>query len=170
MRFWEISNSEPSLEAFKVPEPSHEHSDSESSARSLDFKLSEDNWVKHEEVVASYADLRAVLKEVDERKTLLKSLDRVSKTLEADSALKATMKAIADTNTINSNNITGLTKLLRNANLPEIMTKLNAFQTSLNSLSSQCASILESLKEDPEFNQRLLKVAEGYIQNSARLI
>ncbi|GJQ91031.1 hypothetical protein Tco_0002170 [Tanacetum coccineum] len=50
---------------------------------------------------------------VDERSTLLKSLNRVSQTLEADSTLKATI-------------------------------------------------ISESLKEDLEFNQRLLKAAEGF--------
>ncbi|GKC55004.1 hypothetical protein Tco_1077749, partial [Tanacetum coccineum] len=32
-----------------------------------------------------------------------------------------------------------------------------------------CASISDSLKEEPEFNQRLLRAAEGYIQNSTRL-
>ncbi|GJV29054.1 hypothetical protein Tco_1385502 [Tanacetum coccineum] len=33
----------------------------------------------------------------------------------------------------------------------------------------ECASISDSLKEEPEFNQRLLRAAEGYIQNSTRL-
>ncbi|GJW93239.1 hypothetical protein Tco_0172911 [Tanacetum coccineum] len=77
-------------------------------------QLSEDNWAKHEEVSASYVDLRAVVEEyaeendfnrnrtekainntmefiekinkarVDERSTLLKSLNRVLETLEAD--------------------------------------------------------------------------------------
>nr|GEU94533.1 coatomer subunit zeta-1-like [Tanacetum cinerariifolium] len=42
-------------------------------------------------------------------------------------------------------------------------------KTSINYLSSQCGSISESLKEDSKFNQRLLKAAEGYIQNSAQL-
>ncbi|GKA67742.1 hypothetical protein Tco_0767659, partial [Tanacetum coccineum] len=159
----------------------------------------EDNWVKHEEAAASYADLRAVVKEyakenadhrsqantlmnntmdlierinaarVDKRTTLLKSLNRVSETLEADSTLKAAMQAMLETKTTTSSNIASLTELLRNAKFPEILTQLNSFQTSFNSLSSQCASITESLKEDPEFNQRLLRVVEGYIQNSARL-
>ncbi|GKA78434.1 hypothetical protein Tco_0784971 [Tanacetum coccineum] len=106
---------------------------------------------------------------VDERSTLLKSLNRVFKTLEADSTLKATMQAMAETNTTTFGNVTNLIELLRNSKLPEILTKLNGFQASLNSLSSQCASILESLKEDPEFNQILLKAVEGYIQNSTRL-
>ncbi|GJY44268.1 hypothetical protein Tco_0432481 [Tanacetum coccineum] len=42
--------------------------------------------------------------------------------------------------------------------------------TSLNDPSTQCASISESLQEDPEFNLRLLKAVEGYIHNSTRLI
>ncbi|GKB42044.1 hypothetical protein Tco_0886986 [Tanacetum coccineum] len=68
-----------------------------------------------------------------------------------------------------SGTINNLTDLLRNANLPEIITQLNTFQTSLNTLISQCASISYSLKEDLEFNQRLLNAAEGYILNSTRL-
>ncbi|GKD42724.1 hypothetical protein Tco_1267369 [Tanacetum coccineum] len=76
---------------------------------------------------------------------------------------------MAETNTTTSGNITELIKLLRNAKLLEIITQLNAFQISLNTLSSQCANISESLKEELEFNQRLLRVAEGYIQNSTRL-
>ncbi|GKC87069.1 hypothetical protein Tco_1147718 [Tanacetum coccineum] len=133
--------------------------------------LSEDNWVKHEEATASYADLRVAVEgftteadnnrnnydivinsvmesvekingaRIKERITLLKALNRVSKTLEADSALKASKQKMEDTNTNTSSNITNLTVLLRD-----------------------CASISDSLKEDPEFNQRLLKAAEGYIQ------
>ncbi|GJT86038.1 hypothetical protein Tco_1067755 [Tanacetum coccineum] len=106
---------------------------------------------------------------VDERATILKSLNRVSKTLEVDSNLKSSMQNLVESNTTNPGNITGLTELLRNANLLEILTQMNAFQTSLNALSTQCANISESLKEDPEFNQRLLKAAECYIQNSTRL-
>ncbi|GKB88017.1 hypothetical protein Tco_0960289 [Tanacetum coccineum] len=145
------------------PEPLHQHSDSESSAGSL---ILEDNWVKHEEAAASYAYLKATVEgfaaeadnnrnnfdiainsvmesgeqingaRVEEHNSLLKALNRVSETLEADFALKATMQKMADTNTSTSGNITNLTKLLRNANLPEILTQLNAFQTSLNSFSS----------------------------------
>nr|GEW52364.1 hypothetical protein [Tanacetum cinerariifolium] len=48
-----------------------------------------------------------------------------------------------------------------NRNQTEIMTQLNAYHTSINSLSSQCTSISESLKEDREFNQRLLRAAKG---------
>ncbi|GKF32681.1 hypothetical protein Tco_0102479 [Tanacetum coccineum] len=105
---------------------------------------------------------------LDERITLLKSLNRVSETLEVESALKLAMQAMAETNTSTSGNITSHAELLRNSKLPEIMTQLNGFQTSINSLSSQCASISQSLKEDPAFNQRLLRAAEGYIHNFAR--
>ncbi|GJV24064.1 hypothetical protein Tco_1376759 [Tanacetum coccineum] len=62
---------------------------------------------------------------VDEHITLLKSLNIVSETLEVDSTLKATMQAMAETNTTTSGNITSLTELLRNAKLPEILTQLN---------------------------------------------
>nr|GEU63676.1 hypothetical protein [Tanacetum cinerariifolium] len=105
---------------------------------------------------------------VDERITILKYLNIVSETLEADSALKATIQTMAETNTTTSGNITSLTELLRNEKLPDIMTQLNVFQTSINSLSSQCASISESLKEYLEFNQRLLKSVEGRRKGIAR--
>ncbi|GKB24047.1 hypothetical protein Tco_0863448 [Tanacetum coccineum] len=68
---------------------------------------------------------------VDEHTTLLKSLNIVSETLEADSTLKATMQAMAETNTTTSSNITSLTELLRNAKLPEILTQLNDYSELL---------------------------------------
>ncbi|GKD02310.1 hypothetical protein Tco_1177284 [Tanacetum coccineum] len=55
---------------------------------------------------------------ISECSTLLKSLHRVSETLEANLALKATIQAIEETNTTTSGNITSLTEFLRNANLP----------------------------------------------------
>nr|GEU48891.1 hypothetical protein [Tanacetum cinerariifolium] len=58
---------------------------------------------------------------VDERAKLLKSLNRLSKTLEADFALKKEMKKMAESNTIISRNVTNLTKMLRNAQLLEGM-------------------------------------------------
>ncbi|GJU36024.1 hypothetical protein Tco_1184378 [Tanacetum coccineum] len=109
------------------------------------------NWVKHDEATASYVDLRAevegfaveadnnrnnydiiinsVMESVEqvngarikERTTFLKALNMVSETLEADSALKATMQKMADTNTTTSNNISNLTELLSDAKLPEII-------------------------------------------------
>ncbi|GJT53571.1 hypothetical protein Tco_0988625 [Tanacetum coccineum] len=66
---------------------------------------------------------------VDERAKLLKSLNRVSETLEADSTLKESMQNMAKSNNITSGNII----------------------------------------KKPEFNQRLLKATEGYIQNSTML-
>nr|GEU88872.1 hypothetical protein [Tanacetum cinerariifolium] len=73
----------------------------------------------------------------EEHTTFLKALNRVSKTLEADFTLKASMQKMAKTKTTASSNITSLTELLMNANLPEILTQMNAFHTSLNSLSLQ---------------------------------
>ncbi|GKB30664.1 hypothetical protein Tco_0870065 [Tanacetum coccineum] len=62
-------------------------------------QVAEDNLDKHEEVVASYADLRAVVEGyyeenagVDERAKLLKAFNKVSETLKANSALKEAMK------------------------------------------------------------------------------
>nr|GEY06813.1 hypothetical protein [Tanacetum cinerariifolium] len=81
--------------------------------------------------------------------------EKVSEILKVYSALKATMQTMAETNTTTYANITSLTKLIRNAKLPEIMTQINIFQTSINSLSSQCSSILESITKDLEFNQRI---------------
>ncbi|GKB71136.1 hypothetical protein Tco_0932548 [Tanacetum coccineum] len=65
--------------------------------------------------------------------------------------------------------------------ITKVIIKLNDFQSTLTTFSTQSASISESLKEEPKFNQRLLKVvlefnqrllkaAEGYIHNSSRLI
>ncbi|GKG29176.1 hypothetical protein Tco_0416541, partial [Tanacetum coccineum] len=112
---------------------------------------------KHEEVAASYADLRAAVEgfaieaynnkntydiainsfmenvektnaaRIKEHTTVLMALNRVTKTLEADLALKVSMQKMADTNTTTSGIINDLTELLRNANLPEIITQLNAF-------------------------------------------
>ncbi|GKG17634.1 hypothetical protein Tco_0362591, partial [Tanacetum coccineum] len=108
---------------------------------------------KHEEAVASYAYLRAAAEEyadnraqtnaainktmdhidrinkerVGERTSLLKTLNKVFKTLEADSALKEAMQNKVDTNTITSGNITSLIELLRNAKLLEILTQMNSF-------------------------------------------
>ncbi|GKC87621.1 hypothetical protein Tco_1148270 [Tanacetum coccineum] len=50
--------------------------------------------------------------------------------------MKASMQKMAETNTTTSGSISDLTELLRNANLPAIITQLDAFQTSLNTLSS----------------------------------
>ncbi|GKB91492.1 hypothetical protein Tco_0963764 [Tanacetum coccineum] len=65
----------------------------------LFVQVAEDNLDKHEEVVASYADLRAIVEGyyeenagVDERAKLLKALNRVFETLKANSALKEEMK------------------------------------------------------------------------------
>ncbi|GJT28321.1 hypothetical protein Tco_0908596 [Tanacetum coccineum] len=129
-------------------------------------QVAEDNWTKHEEDGASYADLKDFIEEyykenvdhraqtdkhfqetmtshnkiskagVDERAKLLKSLNRVSETLKADSALKEEMKKMAESNTTISGNITNLIELLKNAKLPEVITKLDAFHSTLNTLST----------------------------------
>nr|GEW57116.1 hypothetical protein [Tanacetum cinerariifolium] len=57
------------------------------------------------------------------RPELLKALNRVFKTLEANYVLKNDMKKMAKTTTTTSGNLTSLAKLLRNANLPEVLTK-----------------------------------------------
>ncbi|GJR00805.1 hypothetical protein Tco_0523789 [Tanacetum coccineum] len=190
----------------KQPESSHAKdtyvSDSEFSSCSETFR-SYDNFIPitkmHEEVAASYADLRDSIEDyyeenvdhraqtdklvqetmstldkiskagIDERAKLLKSLNRVSETLEAEFALKEEINKMVESHNTTSGNLSSLTKLLYNVRLPEILTKLDVFQSILNTLSTQCASISKSLKKEPEFNQRLLRVAEGYIQNSVRL-
>ncbi|GJS95878.1 hypothetical protein Tco_0802846 [Tanacetum coccineum] len=130
----------------------------------------EDNWEKHEEAVVSYADLKASIKEYYEE-----NVDHMDQT---DKIVQETMtnldkikeiKKIAESNNTTSRTITSLTKLLRNAQLPEVITKLNDIWSTITILSIQCASKSESLKEEPEFNQRLYRAAEGYIQNSSRL-
>ncbi|GJU50444.1 hypothetical protein Tco_1219999, partial [Tanacetum coccineum] len=162
-------------------------------------QVTEDNWEKQEEADVSYSDFKASIKEyyeenfdhrtqtdkliqermfnldkinkarVDKRAKFLKSLNKISETLVTDSSLKQEMKKMAESNTTISGNITNLNELLINAHLPDVITRLNDFQSTLTTLSTQCASISESLKEEPDFNQRLLKAVEGYIQSSSRL-
>ncbi|GJY93864.1 hypothetical protein Tco_0509646 [Tanacetum coccineum] len=87
--------------------------------------------LKHE--IETMSNLDKISKAgVDERAKLLKSLNRVSETLEADSALKEEMKNMAESNT---------------------------------TISSNCASISKSLKEEPEYNERLLRVVEAGISS-----
>ncbi|GJT42210.1 hypothetical protein Tco_0950925 [Tanacetum coccineum] len=155
--------------------------------------LSEDNWVKHEESIASYADLRVAVEgftieadnnrnnydivinnvmesvekingaRIKERTTLLKALNRVSKTLEADSALKASKQKMEDTNTNTSSNITNLTVLLRERESRLGFVTAVMWYEGEGGWGVQDLVGTDSLKEDPEFNQRLLKAAEGYI-------
>ncbi|GKC98024.1 hypothetical protein Tco_1168299 [Tanacetum coccineum] len=73
---------------------------------------------------------------IDERAKLLKALNRVSETLEADSVLKEDMKKMAEAYTTTSGNLSGLTRLINNAKLPELLTKLEGFQSTLNTLST----------------------------------
>ncbi|GKA41267.1 hypothetical protein Tco_0733860 [Tanacetum coccineum] len=142
---------------------------------------------KHEEATISYADLKATIEgyyeenvdhryqtdklvketmdnldktskaRVEDRAKLLKAINRVFETLETDSALKEVMKKMVESTNTTSDNLTSPTELLRNAHLPYVLTKLNAFQSTLNTLSTQCASITKSLKEEHAFNQILLR-------------
>ncbi|GJT07248.1 hypothetical protein Tco_0841710 [Tanacetum coccineum] len=135
------------------PSPHKEQAlDSKSSSHSETFRPF-DNYMtitkrqleKHEEADASYADLKDVVAEFDvEADKNRNNYDTVINSVMADSVLKALMLKMAKTNTATSGNITGLTELLRSA------------------------KFLELIKE-PECNQRLLRAAEGYIQNSTRL-
>ncbi|GJZ83697.1 hypothetical protein Tco_0648870 [Tanacetum coccineum] len=159
----------------------------------------EDNWTKHEEDSASYADLKASIEEyykenvdhkaqtdklvyeimsnldkiskagVDVRAKLMKSLNKVSETLKSDSALKEEMKKMAESNTTISGNITNLTGLLRNAKLPEVITKLDAFKSTLNTLSTQLAKIANILKAInlPSFHQRITIIESSQVTMQA---
>nr|GEY15518.1 hypothetical protein [Tanacetum cinerariifolium] len=71
---------------------------------------------------------------IDERTKLLKALNRVSKTLDADSALKEEMKQMAESHNTTSGNFSSFTELLNNAKLLEILTKMDVFQSTLNTL------------------------------------
>ncbi|GJV69690.1 hypothetical protein Tco_1485199 [Tanacetum coccineum] len=75
-------------------------------------------------------------KELMTEENFSKTLNRVSKTLEADSALKEAMQKMDESNNTTFGNITSLAELLRNAQLPEILNQLNSFQSTLNTLSS----------------------------------
>ncbi|GJW63204.1 hypothetical protein Tco_0115088 [Tanacetum coccineum] len=60
------------------------------------------------------------------------------------------MKKMAKSNNAASGNITNLTKLLKNAQLPEVITKLDAFQSTLTTLSTYLKAI-----NLPSFHQRI---------------
>ncbi|GKB59697.1 hypothetical protein Tco_0915883 [Tanacetum coccineum] len=64
---------------------------------------------------------------IDERAKLLKALNRVSETLEADSTLKEEMKKMVESYNTTSGNLLGLTKLVNNVKLLELLTKLEGF-------------------------------------------
>nr|GEX83439.1 hypothetical protein [Tanacetum cinerariifolium] len=74
---------------------------------------------------------------IDERAKLLKALNRVFETLEADSILKEEMQKMVEFYNTTSGNLSGLTKLINNAILLEPLTKLEGFQSTLNTLSTQ---------------------------------
>nr|GEX42443.1 hypothetical protein [Tanacetum cinerariifolium] len=149
-KFVDASNSESSLcfETFKPFDnymPISERQlvrNLQNISKVLYAQVVEDNWVNHKEADASYANLRAVVEgfatnadnnwnhynitinsvmgtidqingaRIEEKTTFLKALSIVSETLEANT----------------------------NAKLPEIFTQFNAFQTSLNTISSQSSS------------------------------
>nr|GEU54679.1 hypothetical protein [Tanacetum cinerariifolium] len=209
----EISTKESLSEEHQSPspykeQPEYSHAKDTDASYSKSYSCLEtfrsyDNFVpvtertKHEEVAASYANLRGFIKEyykenvnhrartdklvqetmstldkisksgVDERAKLLKSLNRVSKTLESDSALKEEMKMMVESNTTISGNITSLTDLLRNVQLLEVITKLKRKHMKLEPQirkSLKCnRSILEGVPfvnnvviEEPDYTKRLL--------------
>ncbi|GJW65509.1 hypothetical protein Tco_0117393 [Tanacetum coccineum] len=124
----EISTKEPVSEEHQSstphteqPESSHametDASDSEASIEeyyeeNVDHRAQTDKLIEE-----TMSNLDKISKAgVDERAKLLKSLNRVSETLEADSALKEEMKNMAESNTTISGNVTNLTKLLKMPN------------------------------------------------------
>ncbi|GKC45568.1 hypothetical protein Tco_1063290 [Tanacetum coccineum] len=130
-------------------------------------QVTKDHWEKHEEAAASYADPRDTMDGyyeenvdhrdqtdklvkktmnhldkisqagLDERAELLKTLNRVSETLKANYTLGEAMQKMAESNNTTSGKIICLTELLRNAQIPEILNQLNAFQSTLKALSVQ---------------------------------
>nr|GEY62777.1 hypothetical protein [Tanacetum cinerariifolium] len=129
-------------------------------SQALYDRITMDYCNKHEEDDASYADLGYSIEgyydeNVDHR-------DQTNK------LVKETIKII---NNISKDGINERAKLLKTLNRVSKTLEVDSdgFQSTFNIISTQYASISDSLKEKPEFNQRLLKAAEGYIQNSARL-
>nr|GEV20234.1 retrovirus-related Pol polyprotein from transposon TNT 1-94 [Tanacetum cinerariifolium] len=160
-------------------------------SQALYDRIAADFKDQHEEVVASYADLKAsiegyydenfdhmdqtdnLVKEtmktidninkfgIDERAKLLKALNRFSETLEVDSTLKEEIKKMAESYNTTSGNLSGLKKLINNAKLLELLTKLKGFWSTLITLSTHAliptapllevyASIGENLEKQPE--------------------
>nr|GEV95926.1 hypothetical protein [Tanacetum cinerariifolium] len=94
-------------------------------------QLTSDYSEKHKEAAVSYVDVNAFIEGTDRAK-LLKALNRVSETLETYYVLKNDMKKMAETTTTTSGNLTSLAELLTNANLPEVLTKLDGSRMSFS--------------------------------------
>ncbi|GJY97748.1 hypothetical protein Tco_0514658 [Tanacetum coccineum] len=145
------------------PQPTEHHSPEPSKEMSPFLHISlepslEASWKPKKAVVEEYVE------ENDDHKTQTKK------------AMNNTIELIEKINKSRFNECTNLLKSLNKVS--ETLKDDSALKapcrpwkkpTPLYLATSSCASISESLKEDPEFNQRLLKAAEGYIQNSARL-
>nr|GEW02772.1 copia protein [Tanacetum cinerariifolium] len=98
-------------------------------------RITADYLNKHEEVVASYADLMASIEE----------------TFKVDSVLKEDMKKMVESYTTTPDNLSGLTELINNAKLLELRTKLEGFLSTLNTLSTQVEDKPEIRRaEEPE--------------------
>ncbi|GJY86953.1 hypothetical protein Tco_0500979 [Tanacetum coccineum] len=90
---------------------------------------------------------------VDERAKLLRSLNRISKTLKVDSALKEEMKKMTESNTTISRNITNLIELLINAQLLEhedIETKKAKEESVRASRASLISTVIPITRPNPE--------------------
>nr|GEV08270.1 hypothetical protein [Tanacetum cinerariifolium] len=116
--------------------PDTDGSDSESSSCSKTFKPHDNYTPITERQLDTMSNLDQISKAgFDERAKLLKSLNRISETLEVDSAPKEEMNKMAESNTTISGNITNLTKLLRNTQLPKNSSRLTKITNSLKAIN-----------------------------------
>nr|GEX78413.1 hypothetical protein [Tanacetum cinerariifolium] len=113
------------------------------------YQIADDYWEKHEEAVVSYTNLRAAIEGYYEDN----ALNGVSKTLEADYALKEEIKKMVESHNTISGNLSSLTRLLSNARLREILTKMDVFQSTLNTLRGEFREASSCMAKPPSYTK-----------------
>ncbi|GJZ76353.1 hypothetical protein Tco_0641025 [Tanacetum coccineum] len=110
------------------------------------YMLANDGWERHEEAAATYPDLWENNRN-SERKSLLKKLLKVKESLKKeDTELQSKVEQVTETYRQSSTNLTNLTTMLREENVPSVMTNLEAIQNTLNSKNAHHTTLAESYK------------------------
>ncbi|GJW00069.1 hypothetical protein Tco_1555320 [Tanacetum coccineum] len=106
----------------------------------------------------------------DEHKSVAKGLTRVQEVLQANSELKEKVKSLIDTNLNNSNNLSEVTELLGKANLPSVITSLEAIQGAVNQqmlITQPLLGLLKTKSMVSEFYQVFKRLASFTPSGSA---
>ncbi|GJT36673.1 hypothetical protein Tco_0927092 [Tanacetum coccineum] len=138
-----------SKESYTSPGPS----DSKSSSASLSFKPYDnympvvgDNWEKHEEAVASYADLKWELEDFHETtiNKILTNLKEVHDVVKDDPELNKKVLVATEAYTKNSSNLTKLLTLVKELDLPSINSTIKSIQAAVTAQNDHLAKWVES--------------------------